>query len=192
MNKFLLLAAVLVLVGTGCLSDGPATRPSAADTTGVAAAVPDRDNPLTFDLAGGQFTVEKGITRISGIFEAEALAAQSEECGTDLDAAHFAGVLAKFDDRRVLQYDFLYRGDSQEPTDYVLTVVENGPGYATLDEFKRDFDICAAGGNLYPHALNGHWLVFASSCGSGADDGSGRPIGCEMISERIEGTLELH
>jgi len=45
----------------------------------------------------------------------------------------------------------------------------------------------SARGELYPHALNEHWLVFASGCGSGMDDDSGQPIGCEMISEQIEG-----
>ncbi|MEA3248809.1 MAG: hypothetical protein U9Q03_00430 [Patescibacteria group bacterium] len=126
------------------------------------------------------------------MFTAESLATQAEECNTDLDAAHFTEVLAQFGDRRGLTYTFLYREDSQEPSNYSLTVTENGPGYATLEEFRKDFTVCAAGSTDQPYALNEHWLVFESSCGSGYDDGSGRPHGCETIRDIITETLELH
>lgn len=198
MKKIMILAASLALIGVGCLFGGgtpetaqptagtPETAPAAPEPTG-----PNADNPLSFDIAGGQFAVEKGIIFLNSTFTAESLASQSEECGTNIEAAHFAGILSRFDSRRGLVYTFLYNGESQEPSKYTLTVIENGPGYATLDEFENDFDVCAAGSTLYPYTLDENWLVFESGCGSGFDDGSGRPIACEIIREQVTKTLEL-
>jgi hypothetical protein len=81
---------------------------------------------------------------------------------------------------------------SQEPDTFVVTLLPNKAGYTSLDQFKKDFDICAAGGDAYPTMLNSNWLLFVNSCGSGFNDGSGRPIGCDEVQKVVEPTLKLN
>jgi len=40
--------------------------------------------------------------------------------------------------------------------------------------------------------MNPKWLLFVNSCGTGFSDGSGRPIGCQTVSEVVEPTLKLN
>jgi hypothetical protein len=195
MKRLLVLAAAVALIGAGCFSRTPEQPPAEqTENTGQQQTrteefeAPDRNNPITFDVTGGQFAVEKGLTTFNQMFTAESLTELSDACGTGLDTAHFQEVLESFTNRRGLIYTFLYRGDSPEPTKYTLTVVENGPDYATTDDFRKDFGDCDEGSALSPLALNHNWLVFESGCGADADATSG----CMMIRSQLEGTLEIH
>lgn len=195
MKRLLILAAAVALIGAGCFSRTP-EQPPAGQTGGTDQQqtrteefeAPDRNNPITFDVTGGQFAVEKGLTTFNQMFTVESLAELSDTCGTGLDATHFQEVLESFTNRRGLIYTFLYRGDSPEPTKYTLTVVENGPDYATTDDFRKDFGVCGDNNNLRPLTLNHNWLVFESGCGGDADATSG----CMMIRAQLEGTMEVH
>jgi hypothetical protein len=64
--------------------------------------------------------------------------------------------------------------------------------YATIDSVKKDFDQCYAGGDMYPTAMNSKWLLFVNSCGTGFDDGSGKPNGCQEVRTIVEPTLKLN
>ncbi|MDP3970588.1 MAG: hypothetical protein Q8P90_02715 [bacterium] len=61
-----------------------------------------------------------------------------------------------------------------------------------FDQFSKDFDVCAAGGEAYPKMLNNDWLLFTGSCGSGFDDGSGLSVGCDEVKKVVEPTLKLN
>ena len=63
--------------------------------------------------------------------------------------------------------------------------------YLTLVDFKKDFDQCSAGGSAYPSQISKDWLLFVSSCGTGFDDGSGHPHGCQKIKDQIDSSLKL-
>jgi hypothetical protein len=73
-------------------------------------------------------------------------------------------------------YSFKYTGESQASNTFVTFLLPNKLGYTSLDQFKNDFNNCAAGGNAYPKMLNKDWLLFENSCGSELDDGSGLPF----------------
>ena len=66
-----------------------------------------------------------------------------------------------------------------------------GTVWAEFYDFKNDFDICAAGGE-YTARMDSKWLLIESSCGSGYDDGSEKPIGCTEIREKIMTNIELN
>jgi hypothetical protein len=68
----------------------------------------------------------------------------------------------------------------------------NKAGYTSVDQFKKDFDICSVGGDAYPKLVNKNWLLFTSSCGSGFDDGSGRIHGCDEVQKIVEPSLRLN
>lgn len=117
------------------------------------------------------------------------LEAMADECGTDYEDGYFEDLFAQMEDETVYKYEFTYLGESQSPGAYTLSVVGNVPGYADLDAFDKDFGICAVGGGAYPVDMNENWLVFGSSCGSGYDDGSGLPHGCEEVKDDLDFVL---
>jgi hypothetical protein len=122
---------------------------------------------------------------------AEQLKNMAKECESQHPENYFNNLVAKFSGEKKIVYTFKYAGKSQTPDAFVVTVIPNKMGYRSLEEFKKDFDICAAGGDAYPTKLNSAWLLFVSSCGSGLDDGSGLPHGCEKVRGMVEPSLKL-
>jgi len=200
MKKFLIIVAAVALFGWGCTQtttpeDKPVTTPpetEAPEATQEVKTERNPDQPLKYSLGDVPAVTERSLHLVRNLYTAEQLVAQSEECGTNLELEHFTELLGQFKYQRVQRYNFLYRGGSQEPTNYTLTVLDNGPGYEDLAAFKQDFDVCAAGSIMQPLDLNENWLVFESSCGTGFDDGSGLPIGCEKIREQVTAGLEVN
>ena len=88
-------------------------------------------------------------------------------------------------------YKISYTGQTQGSGIWKITVIPNKLGYRNLDEFKNDFDLCYAGGDEYPTLISENYLLFVSSCGTGFDDGSGLPHGCDMVRKSIEPTIIL-
>ncbi|NQT50125.1 hypothetical protein HQ571_05510 [Candidatus Kuenenbacteria bacterium] len=146
-------------------------------------------DPLSFSNDDSAISVSKDTKSFD--ITAEQLAAIAEECGNKQTEAYFNEIATKFNNTEQTAYNFKYTKKSQESDTFVVTLVPNKPGYTSMAEFNRDFNICAAGGNFYPKMLNDQWLVFVNSCGSGFDDGSGNPIGCQSAQAAIEPTLEL-
>lgn len=125
-------------------------------------------------------------------FTASELLEQSKECENKQSKNYFDELISKFDNTTETTYDFKYIGESQGSDTFTVTILPNKPNYSSLGEFKKDFDLCYAGGKVYPTMLNDNWLLFTSSCGSGAADGSGRPIGCQEISDIVDPTIKLN
>lgn len=150
----------------------------------------EEPKPLTYSTSGVPVAVS--IENMVFGYTAEQLKGMAEECGSQHDAGYFDRLVAKFSGGTKVIYNFKYTGASQEPDTYIVTLLSNKAGYTSLDQFKKDFDICAAGGDAYPAKINSNWLLFENSCGSGFDDGSGLPVGCDTVRKAVEPTLILN
>lgn len=201
MKRLFVIVTAVALLGAGCAkqqppkltsSDQPTAETSEMTTPEQPAPERDLNQPLGYEMGTVPMTAEHSLLLVRNTFTPEMLAAMSDGCGSGLDTTHFESLLGEFEYQRGHRYDFLYRGESQEPSTYTLTVFANEPGYADIDALKKDFDVCAAGSTLYPLDLNENWLVFQSSCGTGYDDGSDLPVGCDEMRDQILNTLEIN
>jgi len=161
------------------------------DTTETTTADKEEpEEPLAYSTSGVSATVSKKTASFD--YTAEGLKGTAEECGSQHNIGYFDQLVSKFSGTTKTIYNFKYTGASQGSDTFVVTLLPNKAGYTSLDQFKKDFDICAAGGNAYPTKLNSSWLLFVNSCGSGFDDGSGKAIGCQEIRDVVEPTLKLN
>lgn len=138
------------------------------------------------------FLVSKKEFNVLDQFSAATLRDQSQECGTNQTEQYFQNLLQQYVDRKGVQYSFQYQGESQGSGIWTVTVIPNRGAYRTDLGFKSDFDMCFAGGDKYPSLMTDSYLLFISSCGSGFDDGSGRPIGCDEVQEVVWPTIKLY
>ncbi len=204
MKRLLVITATIALLGLGCTKQQPVAPDASIEPNELQAEQPkpltqveqtdakNLNQPLQYDLGNVLATAERSLLLLRNTFTAEMLISMSEECGSTLSANHFDSLLKTFKYQRGHRYDFLYRNDSQEPSTYTLSIFANEPGYENLEEFKNDFDVCAAGSILYPLDLNKNWLMFESGCETGFDDGTNRPIGCTEIRDQLRKTLKLN
>ena len=146
--------------------------------------------PLTYSTSGVSASVSKETESFS--YTADQLVSMAQECGNDQTESYFSNLVSKFSGATKTVYNFKYTGASQGSHTFVVTLLPNEAGYSSLNEFKKDFDQCYAGGDAYPKMLNSDWLLFVNSCGTGFDDGSGKPIGCQEVRDVVEPTLKLN
>lgn len=118
---------------------------------------------------------------------AESLKAASEECGTGQSLEHYQELLKSFDKKTIQAYRFTSKNNPEEA--YEVMLVPNGPGYASLDDFKKDFDVCAAGG-MYPSQVSKTYLLFTGSCG-GAAPVVKPAVSCSDIQQTVDPSLKL-
>lgn len=164
--------AALVLLGAGC---------TASPTTPTAS--------LAYTLpSDGSISVTTKSVDASTLVSADDLLAQATECGEERAAQYYLDIENTFTGMTGTEYTFTIAGDYEMPT-WTVTVLPNAPAYNTQESFKKDFDICAAGGDLYPKNMNANALMFAASCGSGYS--GGKENGCSAIRTAIESTLSL-
>lgn len=145
--------------------------------------------PISYTVTGVPAKVSIETTGFD--YDAETLQGLAEECGATHEEGYFESLVETFRDTSKTMYHFTYQGDTQDTGKYTATLLPNVMNYTTMDQFKKDFDLCLAGGEAYPYALNSKWLLFVSGCG-GFDDGSGLPLGCHELSKNIEPTLKLN
>lgn len=146
--------------------------------------------PLSYLIANSPISVSKD--KIPFNFTVGQLKSAAEECGIKHEEGYFDKLIAKFNGTTKIVYNFKYRGSNQDNSIFVVTLLPNKVGYGSLDQFKTDFNICAAGGNAYPQMLNSNWLLFVNSCGTGFDGGSGRVHGCDEVRKIVEPSLKLN
>lgn len=149
-----------------------------------------KNEPLSYSSKDDIISVSK--TEVPFDFTADQLKASASECGVNNDIAYFDKLISKFNGSLKIIYSFKYKKDSQGDGVFTVTVLPNKAGYTSIDQFKKDFDICSVGGDAYPKLVNNNWLLFISSCGSGFDDGSGRVNGCDEVKKNIEPSLKLN
>ncbi|MDD4995268.1 MAG: hypothetical protein PHW53_02295 [Patescibacteria group bacterium] len=186
-----LIAAIIIGGGYYFWQKNQATQSTAGLGNTAAPAGEELPDPLLYSTAGLPVSVSKNAVLFD--YTVEQLEGMAGECGSQHDPDYFDELILKFVAAGATKhiYNLKYSDASQEPDTFVITLLPNEAGYASLDQFKKDFDICAAGGDAYPTMLSENWLLFVNSCGSGFDDGSGRPIGCEKVREIVEPTLKL-
>ncbi len=181
MRNLLILSIALLLVGGGCAgSSAPTSEPWSL-------------SPLQYTLpADGKISVTTETILPDGtdasLIDAETLYTQAEECGYARDASYYLDLERLFAGTAQQRYTFTIAGDYEMPT-WTVTLAPNVPAYGTLESFKQDFDICAAGGTLYPTAVSASTLLFAGSCGSGYS--AGKENGCDVIRTAVAPTLKI-
>lgn len=146
---------------------------------------------LSYSTIGVDVTVSKTTAPFD--YTAEQLTAAAAECGTEQADGYYDELVAKFAGTTKTIYNFKYQGASQSSDTFVVTLLPNKAEYISMfGQFSKDFEVCAAGGEAYPKMLNNDWLLFTNSCGSGFDDGSGLPIGCDEVQKIVEPSLKLN
>jgi len=196
LNKEKIPASVLTSIGSGdCYADDGSTYVMSAENSKKQEALLLKNNitsaePFSYSLKGLPVTISKKKQAFD--FTAAKLEDLAKECGTKYQAGYFDNLIAKFKDAEETVYNFKYQGASQSDLTFTITLVPNKAGYKSLAKFEKDFNQCFIAGDAYPLLLNKDWLLFINSCGSGVDDGSGRPDGCGEVDDAVASTLKLN
>jgi hypothetical protein len=150
-------------------------------------------NEFSFASNGKVKSIEKTSFLVRQGFSLDELVSNSKGCGVNSTREHFATVLKMYAPTdKATEYHFVYNGASQSPSEWIVIAMANKPNYQSLDDFKRDFDICDGGAMRYPFQVSPSYLLFVSSCGTGFSDGSGLPNGCAEIQEAVTSTIKLN
>lgn len=144
----------------------------------------DENEPLTYAAEGVDLVKEERIFS----YTSERLKIMSDECGVVHEEDYFDNLVSQFINTKETTYTFNYI-NNQSSRPFVLTLLPNKAKYLSLEEFKNDFDLCAAGGDLYPLKLNEDWLLFVNSCGSGGSDAN---LSCDELRAIVEPSLILN
>lgn len=203
MKSFILIlftaSITAILVGGGVyvwqqnklIQTVPTDATETIDTTETTTSLEQEPTePLFYSTSDIPVSVSKEVELFD--YTTDQLVSMAQECGNEQSTSYFDNLVSQFNDVSKTVYTFRYTGASQESDTFIVTLLPNKPGYSSLDEFKRDFDQCYAGGDAYPTMLSDDWLLFINSCGSGFDDGSGKPIGCQEVRDVVEPTLKLN
>jgi hypothetical protein len=138
------------------------------------------------------FSVTKKEFNVLDEFNISKLVKNSLKCGTDNSEAYFIKILSGYSpDEKGTEYDFTYKGETQDSGVWTVTVIPNKIGYGNLLDFENDFRLCEAGGDRYPALVSKKNLLFVSACSAGSDDSTGRPHGCDIIMKTISPTIKL-
>lgn len=148
------------------------------------------NNPLSYSINSNPISVSKENSQFN--YTLDQLISMAQECGTSQTKEYFIDLISKFKNSKKITYSFKYLDQGQEADTFVVTILPNKASYASLEEYKKDFNQCYAGGNAYPKMMNENWLLFVNSCSTGFDDGSGKPIGCLEVRNIVEPTLQLN
>ena len=193
----LTIIIIAVVVGGGVYwwqqSKVAQEEPSVVTTDTTETTTADKEEPkepLTYSTSGVSVSVSKETAPFG--YTADQLVSMAQECGNEQTVSYFNNLVSKFSGATKTVYNFKYTGASQGSDTFVVTLLPNKAGYSSLDEFTKDFDQCYAGGDAYPTKLNSDWLLFTNACGTGLNDGSGKPIGCQEVRDVVEPTLKLN
>lgn len=188
----IIITAIVVGGGVYLWQKNQTAQPKQEVTT-PAVTTPTKEEPtepLSYSTNGVSATVSKKTASFD--YTAEQLKGMADECSSQHNAGYFDQLVSKFSGTTKTMYNFKYTGTSQDSSTFVVTLLPNKAGYTSLDQFQKDFAICAAGGDAYPTMLNSSWLLFVNACGTGFDDGSGRPHGCDEVEKVVNPTLKLN
>lgn len=175
---------VIVLAAVAYMYMKPSEEASEVPT-----AVDQKAEPLTYTKNASVFSVttQEEVAAV----KAEDLLSNSQGCGGSAALSHFQTVASQMKDARKVVYNFTSTKKSQDAGVYRVTALENKAGYKTLDEVKKDWNVCDAGAT-YPIMVNANWMLFSDACSTGYDDGSGLPHGCSAVEDAVASTLKLN
>lgn len=200
---FALVAALNIAVYLSCKNYppvvfGPTVEPTATaistpspeftiTPTPTPVLIPASTDFFTYSKNDQIFSVSKNEFKVLDKFTVSGLMSLSDECGTNKSEQYFNELLSNYSkDDNGAEYHFIYKGQTQDSGDWIVTVIPNKIG-----GFKDDFNICEAGADRYPFLSSDKYLIFVSSCGTGADDDSGLPYGCDIVRKIAEPTIKL-
>lgn len=164
----------------------PTIEPTIAPTR-TPVLIPASTDFFTYSKDDQVFSVSKNEFKVLDKFSVSELMSLSNECGTNKSEQYFIQLLSNYSkDDNGAEYHFTYKGQTQDSGDWIVTVILNKIG-----GFKDDFNICEAGANRYPTLASDKYLLFVSSCGTGADDDSGLPHGCDIVRKMVEPTIKF-
>ncbi len=145
---------------------------------------------ISYSISDAFISVSK--EKVEFDYTAQQLLAMSRECGNEQTENYFKKLLSKFDGSPKIIYSFKYNYPTQKPDTFVVITIPNKAKYQSIEQFKKDFNQCYAGGDAYPKMLNDKWLLFVNSCGTGFIDVSYEINGCQKAKDIIEKTLKLN
>jgi predicted DNA-binding antitoxin AbrB/MazE fold protein len=140
----------------------------------------DANEPISFS-SSDLVSIFKSEVPAAQVYTSADLAAASSECGTNHDAAYFNKLVSKMNGK-VITYTFV-KNELAQDNNFQIQVMPNSFGYADLQAFKNDFDVCAVGA-FYPELVSSKWLVSSGDCGGALDD-SGLPDACTEMLDAI-------
>jgi len=136
------------------------------------------------------FSVSKSKFKVLNKFNALELKNKSKDCGTNKSEQYFKKLLSHYSENDSgMEYQFKYQGQTQDSGIWIVTIIPNKIGYTNLEDFKNDFNLCEAGSDKYPSLMLEKYFLFVSSCGTGYDDDSGLPHGCDVVRKIVEPTI---
>ncbi len=142
---------------------------------------------FTYTKNDQMFLVSKEEFNILDYFNPSELENNSRDCDVNKDKQYFENLLSNFSKNdKGIEYRFHYIPENKNYNILSFVVVPNKIGYTNFHEFKLDFDLCFAGGKKYPFLISNDYLLFISSCGTGA-----LGEGCYEIKKFVEPTVEL-
>lgn len=125
-------------------------------------------------------------------------ASYSHECDSALknyikrDENYYNNIISKFNSNdKGYIYVFKYKKENQGRDSWLITLIPNKIGYSSFEDFNNDFIQCTAGADS-PKAISKNYLFFESACGTGFNDGSSLPIGCNVVKAYTEPFLKLN
>lgn len=162
---------------------------SSEEASEVPTTIDQKTEPLTYTKNASLFSVttQEEVAKV----KAEDLLSNSQGCGGNETLSHFQSIASQMKDARKVVYNFTSTDKSQDAGVYRVTALENKAGYKTLDDVKKDWNVCDAGAT-YPIMVNANWMLFSDSCGTGYDDGSGLPHGCSVVQDAVSSSLKLN
>jgi len=116
-----------------------------------------------YDIVPREFNIIKE-------FSADKLFQQAKDCGVDKSLNYFKTLLRKFSPSDTGNVYVIKPIDQKSNTNFKglkIKVIPNKLQYDSLDDFKKDFNLCEAGGDSYPAGLSKQYLLFKSSCSTG-------------------------
>jgi hypothetical protein len=142
--------------------------------------------PIGFATGDLAVTVSTEKVKAGTLFNTQGMKDAATECGTTHPEGYFDGLFSKLQNADATIYKI--KSNLSLDEEYDITVIPNTFGYADLAAFKKDFDVCAAGGN-YPQTMDKNWLVLTGPCGAAYDN---TPVlACANIQQVVDPTIKI-
>lgn len=147
-------------------------------------------NEFFYQDSKNEFRTNSSELVIRNYFKSDALAENAKGCAKDLDQDYFENILEKFSENEIgHSYVFIDINTQEMVGHYQIIIIPNNLGYANLEEFKQDFELCEAGAEAYPTTISENYLLFENSCGSGMSSPSAEV--CVNTKSKISPTIKL-
>ncbi len=181
--------SVFTMVLGGCAQESNPGNPSSlSQENGSTTQAVQTLGPLSYNTGSPDVLVNIDFKRASDFWTPDDLLANAQECGDAKDLQYYSDLLAKFQNQTIQVYNFKPKDAPQEA--YQVLLVPNAGGYTNIENFKKDFDMCAAGG-IYPDKVSSNWLVFQGACGGIGEDNP-PPVTCNDIQTAVSNSLTIN